>query len=670
MKNLDQWFWFVIVFLLIISIVTIISTTIKPQLQINYLEYDQYDYYVKMQRRNDDNIIIRANNSLEDVYQFNDFPPLRMHIDKIWNLDKKFKNNSHELYANSLTILWDLIIAHQKTHNDLFLVKGKEIILSWIKENHRINPMKSRYSWNDHSTATRTIAILLFMDYYSMFYEVDGKLIENINRYCSDALYFLSNPLNYTYKHNHGIFQDITLLFLSKHLSNKSLSSKYIQIALKRFEKQIITTISPQGIHLENSAGYNFLIANQIQSFTSFLDKDFSLNQDVINRIRFLKNNLNAFLFPNNELVPIGDTHRHKFYYDMELDSTLCIYDTLAGYKIFKNKENEYLLIRSDGILLNHLHQDGLSFVYYASDNIIVTDCGFLDFSGSADRQFSRSVQAHNAILPKNLLDKFSIQTKCLLKSYTKNDNYYYSELLGEIEQYPVKREFLLSNEKYLLIIDSLYQEYPDDWIRIFNLSDYVKEVNVISETVIKIKMINDEIFFFSSYKNPLEVVLGSNSPKIGWLAEPMQHLKPSYAITQRNTNRKTRLLIGISKDNPIKFDYEEDNQIILNHSDIDTLLFEADDIIINGNILQKINLEKTYNIKQNNNLIYKTWLRVRDYRMQLLFLNSVALLVILLTIFIFNYLRIKSIKFWIYSIITIILSYSSIIIIFFRYFR
>jgi len=227
-----------------------------------------------------------------------------------------------------------------------------------------------------------------------------------------------------------------------------------------------------------------------------------------------------------------------------------------------------------------------------------------------------------------------------------------------------------LHSENYLLIIDSLQQEYPEDWIRIFNLSDYVKEVNVISETVIKIKMINDEIFFFSSYKNPLEVVFGSNSPKIGWLAEPMQHLKPSYSIIQRNTERKTKLLIGISKDNPVKFDYEKENQIVINYSDIDTLLFKAVDIIINGNVLNKINLQKSYNRQQNNNLFYKTWLRVRDYRMQLLFLNSVALLVILLTIFIFNYLRIKSIKFWSYSIITIILCYSSIIIVFFRYFR
>lgn len=670
MKIFYHWFCYIIIFLLISSTVIIISTTIKPQLQIEFLGYDQFDYYIKMRRRNDDNVILRANNSLEDIYQFNDFPPISMHIDKIWNLNEKFKNNSHELYANSLTILWDLIIAHQKTQNDLFLVKGKEVILSWIKENHRINPMKSRYAWNDHSTATRTIAILLFMDYYSMFYEVDGKLIDDINKYCSDALYFLSNPLNYTYRHNHGIFQDIALLFLSKHISKDSFQNKYINIAIKRFEKQILTTISPKGIHLENSAGYNFVIDNQIHSFMLFLNKTDNLDEEVQKRIQFLKKNKDIFLFPNNELVPVGDTHRHKFYYDIELDSTLCVYDTLAGFGVFKNKENEYLLIRSNGILSNHLHQDGLSFVYYANGNVIVTETGFLDFSNSVERQFSKSVQAHNTILPKILLDKFNIQTRCQFKSYAINDNYYYSELLGEVEKYPVKREFLLHNENYLLIIDSLQQEYPEDWIRIFNLSDYIKEVNVISETVIELKMINDEIFFFSSYKNPLEVVLGSNSPKIGWLAEPMQHLKPSYAIIQSNTERKTKLLIGISKDDPVIFDHEIGNHIILSYPDNDTLLFETDDIIINDNILHKINLQKSYNIQQKDSIIYKTWLRIRDYRVQLLFLNSIALLIILLFLFLYNRLQIKDNKLLIYSAITIILNYSGIAIVFLRYFK
>jgi len=670
MKNLYHWFWFVIISLFISSMVIIISTTIKSQLQIEFLEYDQFDYYVKMQRRNDDNVLVRANNSLEDIYQFNDFPPISTPIDKIWNLDEKFKNNSHELYAHSLTILWDLIIAHQKTQNDLFLVKGKEIILSWIKENHRINPMKSRYAWNDHSTATRTINILLFIDYYNMFYEVDGKLTDDINKYCSDALYFLSNPLNYTYRHNHGIFQDIALLFLSKHMSKKSLSSKYIQTAIKRFEKQIITTISPKGIHLENSAGYNFVISNQIQTFLTFLGNNEYLTDEVLERIRLLEENKSAFIFPNNELVPVGDTHRHKFYYDIKIDSNLCLYDTLAGYGIFRNKEKEYLLIRSNGILPNHLHQDCFSFVYYTNDNIIITDTGFLDYSSSIERQFSKSVQAHNSILPTILLDKFNIQAKCLFKSYTKNDNYYYSELLGEIEQYPVKREFLLNNEKYLLIVDSLFQEYPEDWIRIFNLSEYVKEVNAISDTVIEIKMINGDIYFFTSYKNPLGIVKGSNSPKIGWLAEPLRHLEPSYAIIQRNTKRKTKLLIGISKNDPIKFDHEKGNHIILNYPDNDTILFETNNITINGDILEKINLEKSYNIEQKNNLFYKTWLRIRDYRIQLLFLNSVALLLIILITFIFNYIRMKSIKFWIYSIFTIILCYSSIIFIFLIYFK
>jgi len=667
MKISSSWVVYLTSFVLLVSVILIISVASNPQVKINLYNDNDFDFYLKMQRKNDPNILVRANNALIDIYDFNNYPSINSDLDNIWR-SKNYKNNSHELYVHSLTILWDLLIAHQKTHNNNFLIKGKKIIQSWIDNNKISNPLNSRYSWSEHSTSTRTITILLFFDYYKKFYEIDELLNEEIDDYCSDALYFLSNSTNYTYKNNHGIFQDIALLFLSNHLSNNSLRNRYKNISIKRFEEQILSTISPKGIHLENSAGYNFVISNQIQTFLAFLGNNEHLSDEVLDRIRLLEENKSAFIFPDSEIVPVGDTHRNKFDYDIELESHICIHDTLAGYEIFKKDNKEYLLIRSNGILQNHMHQDEFSFVYYSHGNKIVTDPGFLDFSNSFSRQYSESFQAHNSILPTILLDNFNIHTECLFKSYAQDDNCYYSELSGEVEHSQVKREFLLKNN-YLLILDSILTSNEQDWLRIFNLSDDVEKINVISDTTIELIMKDDETFYFTSYMNPLEIIKGHNSPKIGWLAEPGKQLNPSHTIIQKNSRLETKFIIGISRNNPLKFKHEKDILFIQGNSETDSLQIKNDEVIINGNSLKKTSLEKSYNIQKTNNFWYNMWLRVRDYRIQLLFLNVIALLIILIFIVIYNRIKFCKNKLLFYSI-TIVSSYICMIMVFVKFFK
>jgi hypothetical protein len=219
-------------------------------------------------------------------------------------------------------------------------------------------------------------------------------------------------------------------------------------------------------------------------------------------------------------------------------------------------------------------------------------------------------------------------------------------------------------SSNYLIIIDSISTSAEQDWLRIFNLSDDVDEVSIISENTIKVIMKDDEIFYFTSYMNPLEKINGQHSPRIGWLAIPQIKLDPSNAIIQKNTKSKTKFILGISRNNPLEYEYENDVLYIQDPSTTDAVQFNIDNVVINETPLEKNHLESSFNIQKTNSLLYSTWLRIRDYRVQLLYLNVIALCMILIFIMIINGIKLYKNRFLVYAI-TVLFSYICMIIIF-----
>ncbi|MEA3475260.1 MAG: heparinase II/III family protein [Candidatus Cloacimonadota bacterium] len=548
----------IFVFILIIGTSFIREFHIGKKFKLSLVDYKKVDFYAKEMAKSSQSAVRIAQQSLQGKYEFqiksSNFSPIEKDLNSIWKTSKNFDSNSHELYAHSLIILWDLLVVHQQNYNNEYLHKGHDIIITWINNNKRFNPLLTRYAWEDHSTAKRTIAILIFLDYYNQYIKVDDDFREKVELYCANALFFLKNPQNYSFKHNHGIFQDIALLLLCIHNSNPNIRQKYCELAAKRFERQVLFCFSPNGVHLGNSPGYHFLVTQKCKDFVRFSGGIISLDSDVKDRIKKADLNKKFFVMPNHKLAPIGDTNSSKNIGNVYSESPFFMYDSLAGYEIYQDIKNNYLFFRTQSILPNHLHNDVLSFLYYNKDGEIISETGFLNYTNSKERLYTKSFQAHNTIMPISSLDKGNFQIKGIIKNYAKDNSNFFTELEGIFSNGNVCRQFFMdSNQNYLIIRDSISSTSSEEWIRFFYTTDELNHIELINDFLIKVILKNGEIYYISSYKNPIMIEKGKVNPWIGWKAIPLRHLIPSYTITQKS-NSNIFLLLAISKSIPVKF--------------------------------------------------------------------------------------------------------------------
>ena len=107
--------------------------------------------------------------------------------------------------------------------------------------------------WHDHGSALRANSII----YFALVSDEAGELDEEkafflrklIKRHCD----FLAREDKYTKNHNHGIFQDQSLLYCAYFMDDND-SDKLIELALKRLQGQIEFAFNSEKVHVENSS--------------------------------------------------------------------------------------------------------------------------------------------------------------------------------------------------------------------------------------------------------------------------------------------------------------------------------------------------------------------------------------------------------------------------------
>ncbi len=614
---------------------------------IEQLNYNDYDFFLEYHKKVQINSIYIAEQALYDIYHLNyehlEFSPLAKQLDDLWQNSKIFDSNSHEFYAHSLSILWHLMIAHQQTQNSEFLFKGREIIISWINSNKRFDPDLSNYAWGDHSTAKRSIVILFFLDYYKKYAEIDDEFANLVKKNINSALHFLSNSSNYTFPHNHGIYQDIALYFIACHLEKPSIRDKYQNLAIKRFQKQIKNSFSENGFHLENSPGYHFLTLQKCSEFVALLNDKSGLDTDIIQLIELAENNKEILHIGDNFIPPIGDTEMLRDIDVILPDKSFFSVDSLAGYLHYRSPSHT-LHVRANGISKTHSHNDAFSFIYSDEDRIIFTEAGFLNFSDSGDRKFTLSLQAHNTFLPIKLLDDFETNYQSKISEYANNDQILYCKIDSQ-NIASVSRILLLDKlSDCLFIIDEFKTKKYQEWIRLFNLHN---TLDIIESNTKEIKLkSNDDVFYIQSYSNSLNTVHGSEKPKLGWNSNSIQELEPAYTIVQYTSDEKN--LVSLSKNNSVDIIKFEDQELNFLKSGELRSIKRFDDCLIVDN--DSLRIEK-YQVLPNDVVSRKNLLSFKR-RFQLIILYVILLC---LTLLAFNLLK--------YNMILKILMHSVLIV-------
>jgi len=534
------------------------------KLELSNISEPNLEYLFSLSNKSNSIRLRDANLALEGKYSFQNSSSNYTVLDEdklssAWNSEayvfgeSLFDSNTHAFQAHSLFILSDLIYAYTKTSNKDYLYRGIQLFNSWYENNPRFNLFPSHYSWGDHSTAHRLVNVI------SLFYYVENEqsntdvtiVNETLEAFISSSLSFLSANHNYSYKNNHGIFQDVAILYALQLLKEQEY---YTVLASKRLLAQVSATYSEKNIHMENSPGYHITITNLIKFALSFklLENEYlsKLNEKISRSLT-----IGHLLVDNvGNVAPIGDTPYPVQYSDInfhrnqdkpQTDFTT-ISDTASGYSIYKN-QRFYLFVKHTSKLATHSHKDDGTFIFGFDEGLIVSEVGFLDYTSSTKNKITKGRESHNSLILYDFKNR-PIDYYCFLEKMTPERNFLniVSVCNDRKNMMPLyKRSYLYKDSgknQELLISQKIISSKVKKWEQPVQLEKNTGDVAILATDVSSVVKINEEAVLLVN-EGVVKKVIATDG--IGYYAKPFDDLYPHNVLSIEGNNEVSSLYIS-----------------------------------------------------------------------------------------------------------------------------
>lgn len=248
-------------------------------------------------------------------------------------------------------------------------------VASWLERSYYTVDPDPRYTWYDHGTAERVIALLVVV------YSTPAELIEpRLRRRLQDTLtahaelleseaFYAANQR--TRFHNHAWFQDLALLAASALLTSPA-ASRWAEVAARRLERQVQELVcwdSGYAVFVENSIGYHRGILPLVIAANGVLEAatDGRSLRDVIDGLRRWSS---AFRYADGRAPSHGDSYRvpngrRKALRDVATTSLVL---SKAGYGLAHGNADGKaftLAFLAPSLSETHKHADSLSLTFY-----------------------------------------------------------------------------------------------------------------------------------------------------------------------------------------------------------------------------------------------------------------------------------------------------------------
>lgn len=338
-------------------------------------------------------------------------------------------------------------------------------VLRWIEQASTND--QSPLAWHDHASAFRVRNLanwLLFCHIHGLGLDKDLKaepLADLILRH----LDWLQQEENFSRHTNHGFDQSMIALKISLMFAGDKFDA-YRNLNRKRLTEEVSFAFTEQGVHKENSPGYQKMMLiriRQIAAFSYFGEREISaMGQRYIESA---ENFLSAVTLPDGNLPLIGDTRGGDagISYAKRRGIDLLNYSE-SGYVIIRGHvfDREFhLIFKNSHISHYHRHDDDLSVHLYFDGHTLLGDGG-LGSHNEADpkRILLRSSLAHNV---PYMPDHQPIRTVSGLNGWLPKTRVEATKIIGESFGYgiPIRRELDFSGlpEGCLTIRDTVLGE-------------------------------------------------------------------------------------------------------------------------------------------------------------------------------------------------------------------
>lgn len=262
----------------------------------------------------------------------------------------------------------------------------------------------SPLAWHDHGTAFRSRNIVNWIIFCHLK-DVDViTASESINLYSLIIVHleWLLDSNNYSKYTNHGFDQAMILLTIGIMFDTEGLEPQRT-ISRERLEEEIKYAFTDEGVHIENSPGYQKFMLARLKQLRLLRP----LGETVVSKLAEsyivkAESFLRAITLPNGYLPMIGDTRGGDkgLRYNQISDIDIIDYSD-SGYVILRGEtlkgKDIHIIFKCSHLSNYHRHDDDLSIhIYY--DNQTVLGDGGLGNHNEKDirRKILRSNAAHN----------------------------------------------------------------------------------------------------------------------------------------------------------------------------------------------------------------------------------------------------------------------------------
>jgi Heparinase II/III-like protein/Heparinase II/III N-terminus len=295
-----------------------------------------------------------------------------------------------------------VLISRYRTNGDLqALVSACKMALDWVAANPRGAPDLSEMAWSDKVAGDRAP----FLSYLLRSAAVEGLLTDEQLTTLFDAVLdhaeFLYDDANYTAVSNHGLYQDVGLVLLSSYVDFLPQAVEWRRRGVERFRETLTKHVASggEGVHLEHSPAYQWLMVGLVRRFRELADFD---DERLLAMLGELEEAAGWLVLPDGSTPPLGDS-------DM-LPAPLWAQDAAhrcVGLRVFRRagiasvRTEESMLIVSAGYHTHtHKHADELGFCLFDNGTLLMAEAGKYGYDKQDPaRTYALSSQAHSVLI-------------------------------------------------------------------------------------------------------------------------------------------------------------------------------------------------------------------------------------------------------------------------------
>ena len=166
------------------------------------------------------------------------YEPVKITEGNIW--DTEYHDRTWLFWHHCLICVEYLIDSFYIDRNVKKIQLAFELVEDWYNVNYPKSPVVM--GWHDHSTALRLINILKLYTIFKEYEEVEKCTL--LAQIAEKHIIKLKDTDFYMPKHNHGLDQDIAILYSAQVMSELENRESLVKLALERLFEQISRTFS------------------------------------------------------------------------------------------------------------------------------------------------------------------------------------------------------------------------------------------------------------------------------------------------------------------------------------------------------------------------------------------------------------------------------------------